>query len=96
MIVRWGLVEFYLLIDCLFRLVTPTASPKGSYRRSASEEQQPKDAITLSAVSHHDCACGVKERPKDGKEASVKSSSPEDEVFQHAPTSYCPKASDKE
>lgn len=75
--------------------VTPTASPKGSYRRSASEEQQPKDAITLSAVSHHDCKCGVKEK-QSPKEASVKSSSPEDEVFQHAPTSYSPKESEKE
>lgn len=74
--------------------VTPTASPKGTYRRSASEEQQPRDAITLSAVSHHDCSCGVKEKPKEV--ASIKSSSPEDEVFQHAPTSFCPKASDKE
>ncbi|CRL03250.1 CLUMA_CG016560, isoform A [Clunio marinus] len=73
--------------------VTPTASPKGSYRRSASEEQQPRDTITLSAVSQHDCGCGVKDR---SKEASIKSSSPEDDSFQHAPTSYCPKANDKE
>lgn len=82
---HWNLVN--LLI------VTPTASPKGSYRRSASEEQHPRDTITLSAINQQTCSCGVKEKPK---ESSVKSSSPEDEVFQHAPTSYCSKASDKE
>lgn len=78
---------------CFLQTVTPTASPKGSYRRSASEEQQPRDAITLSAVSQQDCGCGVKEKPK---EASVKSSSPDEDVFQHAPTSYSAKTSEKE
>lgn len=73
--------------------VTPTASPKVSYRRSASEEQQPRDTVTLSAVSHHDCSCGVKEKLKG---SSLKSSSPEDEVFQHASTSYYPKVNEKE
>jgi hypothetical protein len=88
--------DFILKLAICQFLVTPTASPKGSYRRSASEDQQPRDAITLNAVSHHDCACGVKEKQKETTSASVKSSSPEEEVFQHAPTSYCPKASEKE
>lgn len=76
--------------------VTPTGSPKGSYKRSISEEQPPpRDTITLSAVNNQTCTCGAKGRNKDG---SLKSSSisPEDEVFQHAPTSCCPRATDRE
>lgn len=73
--------------------MTPSASPRGTYGRSASDDQQPRDVVTLSAVSQHDCSCGDKKKQKDG---SIKSSSPEDDVFQHAPTSYCPKASEKE
>lgn len=78
-----------------FYSVTPTGSPKGSYKRSISEEQPPRDTITLSAVNNQTCTCGAKGRNKDG---SLKSSSisPEDEVFQHAPTSCCARATDRE
>lgn len=73
-------------------LVTPTGSPKGSYKRSISEDQPPRDTITLSAVSNQVCSCGAKDKTK---EVSLKSTSPEDEIFQHAPTSCC-RASEKE
>lgn len=89
--VTWHIYDVELSFS---REVTPTASPKGSYRRSASEDQQPRDVVTLSAVSHNDCGCGSKEKQKET--TSVKSSSPEGDIFQHAPTSYCPKTSDKE
>ncbi|CAO1308266.1 unnamed protein product [Diamesa hyperborea] len=79
--------------------VTPTGSPKGSYKRSASEEQHNHkivDTLTLSAVGHNACSCGTKDKLKDGS-GSVKSSSPDaDEIFQHAPTSHCPKSNDKD
>lgn len=79
--------------------MTPTGSPKGSYKRSASEEQHNHkivDTLTLSAVGHNACSCSTKDKLKDGS-GSVKSSSPDaDEIFQHAPTSYCPKSKDKE
>ncbi|XP_070497645.1 voltage-gated inwardly rectifying potassium channel KCNH6 isoform X5 [Chironomus tepperi] len=73
--------------------VTPTGSPKGSYKRSISEDQQPRETVTLSAVSNQICNCGAKGKLKEG---SIKStSSPEEDVFQHAPTSCC-RASDKD
>ncbi|KAG5678050.1 hypothetical protein PVAND_007754 [Polypedilum vanderplanki] len=65
--------------------VTPTGSPKGSYKRSISEEQQ-RETVTLKAVSNQVCGCGAKAKMR---ESSSKSTSPEDEVFQHAPTSCC-------
>lgn len=78
----------------LIFLVTPTGSPKGSYKRSISEDQQPRDTITLSAVNNQTCSCGAsKVRTKDG---SIKSSSPDDDIFKHAPTSCCPRATDRE
>ncbi|CAG9800325.1 unnamed protein product [Chironomus riparius] len=73
--------------------VTPTGSPKGSYKRSISEDQQPRDTVTLSAVNNQICSCSAKGKLKEG---SIKStSSPEDDGFQHAPTSCC-KSSDKD
>lgn len=77
--------------------VTPNGSPKGSYKRSASEEHhttKAMDTVTLSAINNQVCACGSREKTKEG--GSLKSSSPEDDIFQHAPTSHCPKSSDKE
>ena len=82
-----------IVLSLPIKKVTPSASPRGTYGRSASEEQQPRDIVTLSAVNQQDCTCSERKRQKDG---SVKSSSPEDDVFQHAPTSFCPKATDKE
>jgi len=82
----------YIVFIFYIRLVTPTGSPKGSYKRSISEEQTPRDTVTLSAVNNQVCSCGAKDKIK---EASIKSISPDDEVFQHAPTSCC-KAIEKE
>lgn len=83
------------ILNCVFfyHKVTPTGSPKGSYKRSISEDQQPRETVTLKAVSNLTCSCGANGKTKDG---SIKSTSPEEDVFQHAPTSYCPKASEKE
>lgn len=74
---------------------TPAASPKCSYRRSVSEEHHhPRDIVTLNAVNQTECSCGVKEKLREG---SIKSStSPDEDVFQHAPTSFVHKTSDKE
>lgn len=69
-------------------------SPKGSHRRSISEEQQlQKDTVTLSAVSNYDCSCGLKRKPNqdDGK-GSISGK----KEFQHAPSSFCHKTSEKE
>lgn len=68
-------------------------SPKGSYKRSISEEQHPRETVTLCAVNNQTCSCGAKLLKKDG---SIKSSSPDDDIFQHAPTSCCGKMNDKE
>lgn len=76
-------------------IVTPTGSPKGSYKRSISEDQAPRDTITLSAVNNQTCSCGAIGRKKDGGLKSS-STSPEDEIFQHAPTSCCSRATDRE
>jgi hypothetical protein len=74
--------------------VTPAGSPKNTYRRSVSEEHQPKDIVTLSAVNQAECSCGVKEKIKEG---SMKSSlSPDEDFFQHAPTSCIHKSNEKE
>lgn len=87
-------MEIFFSVFYLNGLVTPTGSPKGSYKRSISEDQQPRETITLSAVSNQICSCGAKGKLKG--EGSIKStSSPEDDGFQHAPTSCC-RASDKE
>lgn len=40
-----------------------------------------------------ECTCGVKEKVKDG---SIKSSSPDEDFFQHAPTSCIHKTNEKE
>ena len=83
----------FCFVSFLIHLVTPTGSPKGSYKRSFSEDQQPRDTVTLSAVNNQICSCSAKGKLKEG---SIKStSSPEDDGFQHAPTSCC-RASDKE
>jgi hypothetical protein len=77
--------------------VSPAGSPKGSFKRSASEEHHTTkaiDTVTLSAISNQVCSCGSKE--KITKDSISKSSSPDDELFQHAPTSHCPKTSDRE
>lgn len=76
-----------------FYVVTPTGSPKGSYKRSISEDQPPRDTITLSAVNNQTCSCGAI-KVRNIKDGSLKSSSPEDESFQHAPTSCCPRATE--
>lgn len=70
-------------------------SPKGSQRRSISEEehQHPKDAVTLSAVSNYDCSCGFKGKPQ---QDNGKGSSPEKKIFQHAPPPFSHKTSEKE
>jgi hypothetical protein len=84
---------FHLAIGLV--VVTPTGSPKGSYKRSISEDQQPRDTVTLKAVSNQTCGCGSKAKVREGSLKS--SSSPEEDVFQHAPTSCCVKeASEKE